>query len=51
MDSRGYGVAGVNYYTNSGRGVTGENGEFSFSWGETISFGIDTFELEFSARQ
>ena len=22
-----------------------ENGEFSFSWGETISFGIDTFEL------
>ncbi len=25
--------------------MTGENGEFSFSWGETISFGIDTFEL------
>ncbi|EET4456124.1 DUF4092 domain-containing protein [Escherichia coli] len=45
VDSQGYGVAGVNYYTNSGRGVTGENGEFSFSWGETISFGIDTFEL------
>ncbi|ELW5428760.1 type II secretion system minor pseudopilin GspK, partial [Escherichia coli] len=45
VDSQGYGVAGVNYYTNSGRGVTGENGEFSFSWGETISFSIDTFEL------
>ena len=45
VDSQGYGVAGVDYYTNSGRGVTGENGEFSFSWGETISFGIDTFEL------
>ena len=45
VDSLGNGVAGVNYYTNSGRGVTGENGEFSFSWGETISFGIDTFEL------
>ena len=45
VDSQGYGVAGVNYYTNSGRGVTGENGEFSFSWGEAISFGIDTFEL------
>ncbi|EJH1737058.1 lipoprotein metalloprotease SslE [Escherichia coli] len=45
VDSQGYGVAGVNYYTNSGRGVTGENGEFSFSWGESISFGIDTFEL------
>ncbi|EFN9334669.1 DUF4092 domain-containing protein [Escherichia coli] len=45
VDSQGDGVVGVNYYTNSGRGVTGENGEFSFSWGETISFGIDTFEL------
>ena len=45
VDSQGNGVVGVNYYTNSGRGVTGENGEFSFSWGETISFGIDTFEL------
>ncbi|MCN5207285.1 SslE/AcfD family lipoprotein zinc metalloprotease, partial [Escherichia coli] len=45
VDSQGYGVAGVNYYTSSGRGVTDENGNFSFSWGETISFGIDTFEL------
>ncbi len=45
VDSQGYGVAGVNYYTRSGRGVTDENGKFSFSWGETISFGIDTFEL------
>ena len=41
VDSQGMGVVSVNYYTNSGRGVTGENGEFSFSW-ETISFGIDT---------
>lgn len=45
VDSLGNGVVGVNYYTSSGRGVTGENGKFSFSWGETISFGIDTFEL------
>lgn len=45
LDSQRNGVAGVNYYTNSGRGVTGDNGEFSFSWGETITFGIDTFEL------
>ncbi|ENK6893090.1 lipoprotein metalloprotease SslE [Escherichia albertii] len=45
VDSLGNGVAGVDYYTNSGRGVTGENGKFSFSWGETVSFGIDTFEL------
>ncbi|MCW0137084.1 hypothetical protein OIU92_21245 [Escherichia coli] len=35
-------MVGVNYYTSSGRGVTGENGKFNFSWGETISFGIDT---------
>ncbi|WP_129965922.1 lipoprotein metalloprotease SslE [Escherichia coli] len=45
VDSMGNGVVGVNYYTSSGRGVTGENGNFNFSWGETISFGIDTFEL------
>ncbi|EFC4353119.1 DUF4092 domain-containing protein, partial [Escherichia coli] len=45
VDSQGNGVVGVNYYTSSGRGVTGENGKFNFSWGETISFGIDTFEL------
>lgn len=45
VDSMGNGVVGVNYYTSSGRGVTGENGKFNFSWGETISFGIDTFEL------
>ncbi|EFN6235618.1 DUF4092 domain-containing protein [Escherichia coli] len=45
VDSLGNSVAGVDYYTNSGRGVTDENGKFSFSWGETISFGIDTFEL------
>ncbi|EIK8036524.1 hypothetical protein K5Y64_004625 [Escherichia coli] len=25
--------------------MTEENGKFSFNWGETISFGIDTFEL------
>ena len=45
VDSMGNVVVGVNYYTSSGRGVTGENGKFNFSWGETISFGIDTFEL------
>lgn len=45
VDSMGNGVVGVNYYTSSGRGVTGENGKFNFSWGETLSFGIDTFEL------
>ncbi|MGL5990500.1 MAG: SslE/AcfD family lipoprotein zinc metalloprotease [Plesiomonas sp.] len=39
------GVAGVDYYSPSGRGVTDENGAFTFNWGETISFGIGSFEL------
>ena len=38
-------IEGVEYYTNSSRGKTNENGEFQFSWGEEIIFGIDTFEL------
>lgn len=45
VDSQGYGVVGVNYYINLGCGVIGENGEFFFSWGEIIFFGIDIFEL------
>lgn len=45
VDSIGNGIAGINYYTPSGNGVTGENGQFSFNWGEDISFGIETFEL------
>ena len=38
-------VEGVEYYTPSSRGETNEKGEFKFSWGEEIIFGIDTFEL------
>ncbi|MDP7334861.1 MAG: DUF4092 domain-containing protein [SAR324 cluster bacterium] len=38
-------VEGVEYYTPSSRGKTNEKGEFKFSWGEEIIFGIDTFEL------
>ncbi len=38
-------VEGIEYYTPSSRGKTNENGEFKFSWGEEIIFGIDTFEL------
>lgn len=45
LDSNGIPVAGINYYSNASRGVTGTDGSFEFSWGETISFGIDTFEL------
>lgn len=45
VDSQGHGIAGVSYYAKSGHSVTGTNGAFSFNWGETVSFGIDTFEL------
>ena len=38
-------VEGIEYYSPSSRGKTNENGEFKFSWGEEIIFGIDTFEL------
>ncbi len=42
VDSPGNGVAGVDYYTNSGRGVTDETVNSPLAGGETISFGIDT---------
>lgn len=44
-DSAGIPVAGLSYFSRSSRGKTNENGEFEFVWGDTISFGIDTFEL------
>ncbi|WP_309303988.1 SslE/AcfD family lipoprotein zinc metalloprotease, partial [Vibrio metoecus] len=53
LDSQGRPVNGVAYFSNHSRGVTGvskagramEDGRFEFSWGDTISFAIDTFEL------
>ena len=45
-------VVGVDYYSPSGRGQTDADGKFSFSWGESVAFGIDTFELgEFKANK
>lgn len=44
-DSQGKPVAGIAYFSRSGRGITNERGEFEFAWGDDISFGIDTFEL------
>ncbi|MCD9466865.1 SslE/AcfD family lipoprotein zinc metalloprotease [Photobacterium iliopiscarium] len=38
-------IVGVDYYSPSGRGQTDAEGKFSFSWGESVAFGIDTFEL------
>ncbi|RJX67181.1 DUF4092 domain-containing protein [Vibrio sinensis] len=51
-DSRGLPVVGVSYFSASSRGKTSDGsesgslpGEFEFLWGESVSFGIDTFEL------
>lgn len=44
-DSAGIPVKGLSYFSRASRGKTNENGEFEFVWGDTISFGIDTFEL------
>ncbi|WP_363316461.1 hypothetical protein [uncultured Photobacterium sp.] len=44
-DLDGQPIVGVDYYSSSGRGQTDADGKFSFSWGESVAFGIDTFEL------
>ncbi|MCL1039860.1 SslE/AcfD family lipoprotein zinc metalloprotease [Shewanella submarina] len=44
-DSQSKPVSGVSYFSRSGRGVTNDQGEFEFFWGDSVSFGIDTFEL------
>ncbi len=52
VDSFGRSVNGIAYFTSKGRGLTGYkdgrligDGSLEFSWGDTINFGIDTFEL------
>ena len=51
-DLDGQPIVGVDYYSPSGRGQTDYQGKFSFSWGESVAFGIDTFELgEFKANK
>ncbi|MEC6822340.1 SslE/AcfD family lipoprotein zinc metalloprotease [Photobacterium piscicola] len=51
-DLDGQPIVGVDYYSPSGRGQTDADGKFSFSWGESVAFGIDTFELgEFKANK
>lgn len=53
LDSQGRVINGVSYFSNNTRGITGvdktgailNDGSFEFSWGDIISFSIDTFEL------
>ncbi|MCL1147995.1 SslE/AcfD family lipoprotein zinc metalloprotease [Shewanella marinintestina] len=42
-DVNGKPIAGINYYTKSSRGITDSTGTISYVWGETITFGLDTF--------
>ncbi|MBY5979170.1 SslE/AcfD family lipoprotein zinc metalloprotease [Ferrimonas balearica] len=44
-DSDGKPVAGVAYFSRASRGVTDAEGKFEFVWGDTVRFGLDTFEL------
>lgn len=44
-DAEGVPVAGVAFFSKASRGITNDKGEFEFVWGDSISFGIDTFEL------
>ncbi len=44
-DSKGTPIAGMSFFSAHSSGMTDENGEFEYKWGDTISFGIDTFEF------
>ncbi|WP_050909232.1 SslE/AcfD family lipoprotein zinc metalloprotease [Vibrio campbellii] len=44
-DSQGNALAGVEFFSQSARGITDANGEFEYLWGENLIFGIDTFTL------
>lgn len=38
-------IVGIDFYSENATGVTDENGEFEFLWGDQITFGIDTFSF------
>ncbi|ENN6470229.1 SslE/AcfD family lipoprotein zinc metalloprotease [Vibrio vulnificus] len=44
-DANGQPLVGVSYFSASSSGVTDENGEFEYLWGDQLTFGIDTFEF------
>lgn len=44
-DNKGQPLVGVNYFSANAVGLTDENGEFEYLWGDSITFGIDTFEF------
>ena len=44
-DENGQTISGISYFSANSTGITDENGEFEYLWGDTITFGIDTFEF------
>ncbi|WP_394143499.1 SslE/AcfD family lipoprotein zinc metalloprotease [Vibrio atypicus] len=44
-DSHGTPITGVSYFSANSVGLTNQDGEFEYLWGDTITFGIDTFEF------
>lgn len=45
LDSNGKPIKGVNFYSKNSTGITNSRGEFEYLWGDTLTFGIDTFEF------
>ncbi|HDY7475084.1 TPA: SslE/AcfD family lipoprotein zinc metalloprotease [Vibrio vulnificus] len=44
-DLNGKPLVGISYFSSNAVGVTDENGEIEYLWGDTLTFGIDTFEF------
>lgn len=44
-DNTGTPLVGINFFSANAVGITGENGEFEYLWGDKLTFGIDTFEF------
>ncbi|HDY8067421.1 TPA: SslE/AcfD family lipoprotein zinc metalloprotease [Vibrio vulnificus] len=44
-DINGQPLVGISYFSANSVGLTDDNGEFDYLWGDTLTFGIDTFEF------
>lgn len=44
-DAHGLPIVGISYFSAHSTGVTDANGEFEYLWGDSLTFGIDTFEF------
>ncbi|EGU31875.1 inner membrane lipoprotein [Vibrio sp. N418] len=44
-DANGNAISGMSFFSANSIGTTDENGEFEYLWGDTLTFGIDTFEF------